>query len=430
VDIIDDRLRNDLMGYHPSTFFHLAYEADGSQEMIFMRGFSLEVFDRGRSTGLEMDVISEYLDDYLYVAWRYEPATGILRAETPGMIASYQNRDTGGGNSPFFNTITPLESKHNHHHWSNADGSWMFGRAVVPVRHYRHFMNNGDPSRPDVGVAGARLGPWSHASDSWQAPDVYDIPPDTDTSPWDKWSHWGVFDPYMPLNGSGDGGRHYLLGDSSILHDTAHGSALGPPFDAAGTPTGQPVFHHLNRIHLLGAPADPGDLDEPGDAIQPDPYFPGTLTRVFRNVELFDIRVILRDGRELAYGGSAATYEIPGHHATVEFPVPDDRFDDGSPRPIADHADPDYSDDLWRAISGDRPGLVRVRFIMHDMPEDPRSALVDMAAEPGTINRLRAEFQNDVVPHLTPDQRHKTLQRMIEDRGFTAIVIELSYPMS
>ncbi|MFW5829208.1 MAG: PulJ/GspJ family protein [Planctomycetota bacterium] len=407
---VNDRLQTDFAAYMPAGAMQVVLGDE--QRITFLKGYSIEAEAQRRSH-------SERLAEAFWVSWEYTPGGGLRRSESPPLTAMAHADAMGGGNSPPFYIATPNNKPHGwqvKNAWNNLNATPLYGRASIPQRRIRYLLNHGDPGRPDVPDPAAQYAAWLW---DWQAPDTYPIP--LRNGHGGLSGEWQIIDPYAPFNGL-NAGRHYLMGNTNLIPG-AYGASLPPPNDPAGIPQGEPVFHHADALHLVGADTDRGRT-----------FYPGGYKRISSHIELFDMRITTIGDESLqAPASGSLVRSIVGTRMDQRHLVIDDLPQ--APAGIRAGLPSDATvAEIRQAHRGHLPRYLTVTYVIHDMDEVPGRPVIENPAapdfneaDPSSINYLRHQFFDEVQPTIAPEDRHVTMQRMIEAMGHTALVIEQSF---
>lgn len=385
------KLREDFSGMQPHCALkvHISSSADPEflTHITYMAGIPFEMSDKGYGGGayrVSSAQTDQWYHDLVWVRWQFDEHKGLRRgvsAKLEGVVKEKKHAGKGD-NSYFFNTPDPLPANLN-------------GKGVCPQREYKYFDNFGDAENRASPIADAQCNAWIY---NWNATTIsyfggnigffWGGNPKRDVLPF-----YNTAEP-----------NHFYQGNNSPIAN-AHAAALPWPNSPDEVHPGMPVFYHKNRLDLLGVPGD-----------EENPYYPSQLATVSSGVEMFSLRIDLRDGTILERGGTTIDEEIDGLRMTPGYYKPGTT---SGPRSTSD-GEADY-------LSGRRPRILRASFIMHDLLVDPTRPYKEdpLAADfPGedfsSIHYLRYVFYDTLLP---ADQTLSTFKRMIEAAGGTAIIV-------
>ncbi len=384
------KLREDFSGMQPHCALNVHISGNGDPEFLthltYMAGIPYEMSDKGQSSGnyrVSSQKTDQWYHDLVWVRWQFDEHKGLRRgmsAKLEGVVKNKQHAGKGD-NSYFFNTADPLPANLN-------------GKAVCPQREYKYFDNFGDADDRANQIADAQCSAWIY---NWNATTISYFGANVGAF----WTGNPKRD-LLPFYNTAEP-NHFYQGNNGPIAN-AHAAALPWPNSPDEVHPGMPVFYHKNRLDLLGVPGD-----------EDNPYYPSQLATVASGVEMFTLRVELRDGTILERGAVAVDEEIDGLRMTPGHYKPGMS---SGPRSTSD-GEADHS-------LGRRPRILRVSFIMHDMLVDPTRPYKenpsdsDFVEDHSSIHYLRHLFYDTLLP---ADQTMSTFKRMIEAGGGTAIEV-------
>ncbi len=401
------KMRDDFAGMQPhcAAHFHISGTADPEiiNHLTFMRGvaFEMDEFTRPEDLWNSYNVSTakagQWFHDLVWVRWQFDEEHGLRRAVSPKLEGLVKERGgdktRGKGDSSYFYNARSFGRE-------LSLPTNMNGKAVVPQRLYKDFDNFGDSENPLTPVATAQVNAWIY---DWKAGSG--VP-----------SYFGItsgfyFDgePYMdylPMYNTAED-QHYFLGNNAPIAN-AYASSLPYPNRPDEHHPGLPVLMNKNRLDLLGVPGD-----------EDNAFYPTQLALVHSGVELFEMQLLLADNSVLKKSATTLTQEIDGVRLTPGVYLPASAS--GQRSTMA-------GERLYTL--GKRPKLLRITFIMHNMPIDPTRPYKEdpLAADfPGedntSIHYLRHVFYDQLT---SADQTAATFKRMIEAAGYTAIEVQQS----
>ncbi len=394
------KLREDFAGIqsHCALNVHLSGTSDPAYlaHLTFMRGIPWEIDAEGiGASGNTYRVKSrqalQWFHELVWVRWQFDEQHGLRRAISPKIESLVTGTSYGGkGDSAYFFN-------------GDANGLGIVnpanlnGKTVIPQREYKYFDNQGDFSDASNQVNNAQCSAWIH---EWKA-SAADISYFGMTP-----GFWFDTDPYKdPLfMWNNAQGKHYFLGNNGPIAN-AYAAALSFPNRPDEHLDGFPVLYNRNKLDLLGVPGEENNQ-----------YYPSRLSPVSSNVDLFTVEIVQADDSLIQRGSASITEAIDGVRLTPDYYRP------GSNSGLRSTSDGERSYTL-----GKRPKLLRVKFIIHNMPVDPSRPFKEDPSStdfPGedfaSIHYLRHVFY-DTLP--SGDQTHSTLKRMIEAGGYTALTV-------
>ena len=395
------KLREDFSGIQTQCALnvHISGTSDPSIEshLTFLRGIPWEIDasglggDNNGTYKVKTQQSLQWFHELVWVRWQFDENTGLRRAISPKIEDIVTGTKYGGkGDSAYFfnGAAQSLDL---------ANPANLNGKTVLPQREYKYFDNQGDASDPTSTVAGAQCHAWIY---NWKATA-------SDLSYFGmKAGAWFDGDPYKDpmFMWNHAEGKHYFLGNNGPINN-AYAAALSFPNRPDEHMAGMPVYYNRNKIDLLGVPGD-----------ENNPYYPSRLAPVSSNVDVFNIEIELADGSMLQRGSSTLTQEIDGVRMTPGYYRP------GTGSGLRSTSDGERSYTL-----GKRPKLLRVKFVIHNMPVDPSRpfkedpAATDFPGEDHTsIHYLRHLFYDTLSPG---DQTHSTFKRMVESAGYSALTV-------
>ena len=402
-NMIMAKVRDDFSYIQPNTAMRVSIDVSdpNKQQCIFMFNLARGGNAQDVNGGWDEDRRSHLLQ---WVVWDFDPAHGLRRGATADNLS-------GRIIDSFFseNTGQQFDAR-----WDQLRETFAVARRPIPVREMKYFLNQGDFTDLAQTKPEAQLFPYLWFDEN--AGETYN-------------------DRYLPITHP-----TYELGNAGYLSTdiTAkyYAAKLPPPNDgwdlrldsngdnipedanADGIPDSgydnRRAYYTKDRYFVLGVPGD-----------EENPYYPDRRDRVASNVELFEMEFERIDGSIIPIGDT----DIDGFHMDANLYRPDD----AGYAPI----DPATSANLAAEINtvrtfieaerqeliDARPRKVTLTYVIHDMPEQPGSPVIDADAELDTINYVRSEFYNTAnVPVV--DRSHELFKRMIERAGHTAIIIK------
>ena len=395
------KMREDFAGIqaHCAMNLHIAGTSESTYEthLTFMRGIPWEIDADGIGTAtasayrVKSRQALQWFHELVWVRWQFDENNGLRRAISPKIESLVTGLSYGGkgDSSYFFNgRAQGLDL---------ANPANLNGKTVIPQREYKYFDNQGNADNQSDQDTKAQCHAWIY---DWKATasdiSYFGMQPGT----------WFDNDPYKDpmFMWNNVEGSHYFLGNNSPIND-AYAAALSFPNRPDESLTGFPVLYNRNKLDLLGVPND-----------ESNPYYPSRLSPVSSNVDLFTIEMEMRDNNTTQRGSSTISQSIDGVRLTPAYYRP------GESSGLRSTSDGERSHTL-----GKRPKLLRIKFIIHNMPIDPsRPFKEDPTASdfPGedlsSIHYLRHVFYDQLA---VGDQTHSTLKRMIEAAGYTAIIV-------
>lgn len=400
------KIREDFGGMQPHCAVHFHVSGTSATtlqtDLTFMRGVPWEM-DASGAVGNVSTVkpppytvsakqARQWFHELVWVRWQFDENNGLRRAISPKIGSTVTSSNTSGkGDSPsFFNGKAAGLNL--------ANTANRNGRAVIPQRQYKYFDNQGDSNNPTTAMPSAQCYAF-----------IYDWDGNSTSHFGMRVGNWFNNAPYkdalfMYNNAEG---KHYFLGNTTPINN-AYAAALPYPNRPNEHQAGYPILYNRNKIDLLGIPGD-----------EKNSSYPSLLAPVSSAVEMFSMKIELKDGTLLQQSASTINESLDGVRMTPEYYKP------GTTTGLRSTSDGERS-----YIQGKRPKFLRVTFVIHNMPVDPSRPYKENPLSsdfPGenlsSIHYLRYYFY-DVLP--ASDQSHATFKRMIEAAGFTAHIVTQS----